>query len=93
MEQNAVIILRPSITIRAERVAEVLHVSIEKANKLLSQPDTGQIIRTALEAKFQTTVDELLQGMLRVPMEAVPAPRVDCSVTLPELPRMFPNFG
>lgn len=86
------IILRPILTIRASRVAEVLGVDLEKANRLLSQPDTRQILTTALEQSFQATIDATLKQMLRVPLESVPVVR-DCAVKLPALPIFETGLG
>lgn len=90
---NAIIIFTPRITVRAERVAELLGVGIEQANRLLSQPDTKEFLQRALEQSFQQTVDTVLKGMTRVPTVAVPSNRVDCAVSLPLLPAAFSNFG
>jgi hypothetical protein len=78
---NAVIIFTPRIQVRAERVAEVLGIGIEQANRLLSQPETKNVIQAALEQSFQETTDKVLQQMSRVPTAAVPT-RVDCAVYL-----------
>lgn len=77
---NAVIIFTPRITVRAERVAELLGISIDRANLMLSQPETKNIIQTALEQSFQETTDAILKSMTRVPAVAVPSNRVDCAV-------------
>lgn len=93
MDQNAVLIFRPTITVRAERVAEVLGIGIERANALLSQPDAKDFIQTGLDQAFQKTVDTVLKGMARVPAVAVPSNRVDCAVSLPLLPVAVSSFG
>jgi hypothetical protein len=87
------IILTPKIHIRGDRAAEVLGISLEQADKLLSQPDTKSLIQTALEQSFQETVDSVLRGMTRVPILSVPSIRVDCAVDLPVLPAFKAGFG
>jgi hypothetical protein len=92
---NAHLIFKPTIHIRAERVAEVLSIPLEKANQLLSHPETKQFLQVGLERAFQETVDRMLQEMSRVPLAAI-APistRVDCIVELPPLPAAKAGFG
>lgn len=87
------IILTPKIHIRGDRAAEVLGISIEQVDKLLSQPDTKTLILNALEQSFQETVDSVLRGMTRVAIMSVPSIRQDCAVDLPSLPPFKAGFG
>lgn len=89
--EEAQIILRPMIQIRASRAAEVLECDLAKANKILGQPDTRKILTTALEQSFQECVDQVLKNMIRVPLEIVPVRR-DCAVKLDPLP-VFKTSG
>ncbi len=96
--RHAVLIVRPAITIRSERVAEVLGVSLDKADQILSDPNTKPIIVAALERSFQETVSLVIKAAVRIPTEAFstgttgttgttgPHPvRVDCLVTVPSV--------
>ena len=85
MSQHAKLYFAPRIWITAEHAAEVLDVPIDKADQLLSRPDTNEILMAALHQAFNETVDRTLKEMLRVPHETVPT-RIDCAVTLPTLP-------
>src|SRR5574337_1628785 len=78
---NARIIFNPKVELAAEHVAEVLQISIEKANQLLSRPDTNEILRTAIIQAIHQALDKSLQEMARIPHETVPIRR-DCMVTL-----------
>jgi hypothetical protein len=94
--ENAVLIFKPLLTVRGERVAEVLGISVDQANLLLSHPGTKDIIQTGLHRVFQETIDIVLQNMALVPIaqtSGMDTPRRDCAVALPELPQLFPNFG
>lgn len=91
--QNAELAFRPVITIKAERAAEVLGITIEAANKLLSQPGTKEVINAALEQAFHRSVSETLRMLVRQAQVSVPAPRVDCAVALPALPQMVSRVG
>lgn len=83
--RHALLIFHPRITIRAESVAEKLHISLEQADQLLSRPGTYPLLQQALGTAFQDTIFKTLLEMIRVPHETVPV-RVDCTVELPELP-------
>lgn len=84
--QNAELVFRPVIAIKAERVAEEIGCGIEAANKLLSQPETKSVLQAAMEQAFQRCVGETLRPMVRMSLVQVAAPRVDCAVALPQLP-------
>ena len=90
--EEATIILNPVLQIRASRAAEVLGVSLEKANRILGQPDTRQILIAALNQTFNETIDRTLKEMCRVPTEIVPIRR-DCCVKLKPLPEFKAGFG
>ena len=90
---NAVLIFRPVIQVRAERVAEVLGIGTEQANKMLSQPEAREFLQAGLEQAFQKATTEVLQGMVRTAIVSVPGPRVDCAVALPALPNFVSRIG
>jgi hypothetical protein len=92
MQENAVLTFRPVLTVRAERVAEVLQISIETANKMLSQPETKDVLAAALSDAFQSAILRAFQQMTRTTMVSVPT-RVDCTVELPALPAMSMVLG
>lgn len=91
--QNAVLNFRPLISVRAERVAEVIGVTIEEANRLLSREDTKSILEAALSQAFQEAVFSVMRQMSRVPTVSVTGPRVDCTVALPALPNFISRVG
>lgn len=78
---SAKLFFHPRLRITAESVAQSLDISLEKANQVLSRPDTHAIILKALEQAFQETIKNTLLEMVRIPHETVPT-RVDCSVRL-----------
>jgi hypothetical protein len=80
--QPAVLILKPAITITAERVALVLGVPLDRATEILSRPDTRDIIQAALDQKFHETIDSLIFTLLRQPTVGAP-PKRDVLVELP----------
>jgi hypothetical protein len=47
MKEHAKILFRPLIKIEAEHAAEVLGITLEKADQLLSRPDTFELLKTA----------------------------------------------
>ena len=83
--ENAKLFFKPSIWITAEHAADMLGISIEKANQLLSRPDTSELLKRAMHEAIQTALRYVLQEMERIPHETVPV-RVDCAVALPPLP-------
>lgn len=91
--QNAVLNFRPLISVRAERVAEVLGVTIEEANQLLSQPETRAIVERAINDALHAGVDTALVQMARIPLVSVSGNVRDCAVALPALPQMVSMVG
>ena len=91
-KQNAKIFFHPKIWITAEHAAGVLGISIEKANQIMSRPDTYELLKQSLEGAIQTALLNTLQQMVRVPHETVPT-RVDCVAECPIVPPMRPGIG
>jgi len=83
--EHARLFFAPKIWITAEHAADMLGISIEKADQLLSRPDTSEILKAAMHAGLQAALRTTLEQMARVPHEAVPT-RVDVAVALPPLP-------
>lgn len=81
--ENAVLWFTPKISIRAERVAQVLNISIDRANALLSEPNTKALIQAGLDQAFHSTVGDVIRGLshLESIRASSPAPaqvRRDC---------------
>jgi len=83
--KNSQLFFAPKIWIKAEHAADMLGISLEKANQLLSRPDTNDILKAAMHRAVQDALLQTLQQMARVPHETVPT-RIDCAVALPPLP-------
>ncbi len=85
MEGHAKLHFMPKITVTAEHAAEILGVSIERADQVLSRPDTNEVLKVAMHEALQKVLVEVLHQMVKVPHESVPT-RVDCVAQLPILP-------
>jgi hypothetical protein len=72
-------------------MAELLGISISKADQLLSRPDTNEILQKALHDSIQVTLFTTLSNMARTPHETVPT-RVDCVVECPLVPPANPGI-
>ena len=92
MEPHAKLLFKPLIWITAEHAADVLHISIEKADQLLSRPDTNDLLKAAMHDAIQQSLVTVLKQMVRIPHESVPT-RIDCNVNLPALPLVNPRIG
>ena len=92
--QHVRLFFSPQIYVTAEHAADVLGISLEKADKLLSAPDTYEIVKAALGDGLQKALLEILQQMVRQrwPQDTIPV-RVDCNVNLPSLPSVTGVFG
>lgn len=92
METHVKLAYTPKIYVTAERAADVLGITLEKADQLLSGPETFEVVKAALADAMQKALIDILQRMARQrwPQETVPI-RVDCVVDLPPLPvvRLF----
>jgi hypothetical protein len=86
-DQHVRLFYDPKIYVTAEHAADVLGISLEKADKLLSSPDTYEIVKAAIAEGMQKALLETLQLMARQrwPQDTLPV-RVDCYVKLPPLP-------
>jgi hypothetical protein len=84
----------PKIYVTAEQAARVLGISLEKANVLLSAPDTYSIVEAALKEGLAEIVNGVFRNMARArwPQETIPI-RVDCHVDLPILPALSADVG
>ena len=85
MTTHARLFFRPQIWITAEHAADMLGIPLEKADQLLSRPDTSDILKAAMNEGLQAILKRTLEDMARVPHSSMPV-RVDCAVALPELP-------
>lgn len=95
MPENAILIFTPRIRVAAENVALMCSVSIDRANRILSNPETKDLILRALDQSFHETVNRVLAELTRIPAAAVPSgpsPRVDCAVSIPPLPPAKAGF-
>lgn len=84
-QEHTKLFFAPKIWITAEHAADMLDISLEKADQLLSRPDTNEILKTRMHQALQDALLATLQQMARIPHETVPT-RVDCAVALPTLP-------
>lgn len=85
MEGHAKLYFTPKICVTAEHAAGILGCSIEKADQVLSRPDTNELLKIAMHDAVQKALVEVLQAMVRTPHESVPT-RIDCVAKLPILP-------
>jgi hypothetical protein len=85
--EHVKLVYTPEIIITAEHAADVLSISLEKADQLLSSPDTFGIVQEALSVGLQEALLKILQEMVRKrwPQDTLPIRR-DCVVRLPNLP-------
>ena len=82
----------PNIVLTAELTAKTLGISIEKADELLSGPETQSIIQTALAQAIERTLDETVKQMARCKWPSVmdQSPiRRDVTVELTGLPTIL----
>jgi hypothetical protein len=82
--KHAKVFLHPRIWITAEHAAGVLGISIEKADQILSRPDTYELLKSSLHSALQTALLSTLQQMARIPHESVPT-RIDCVADCPSV--------
>ena len=79
---------QPNIYLTSENAARYLDISIEKADELLSAPDTANIVQTALELGIQKSLNDVMIQMKksRWPSVMDRSPiRQDVVVTLPSI--------
>jgi hypothetical protein len=80
--KHAQIIFTPTIGIDAEQIARLYDISLEKADQILSRPDTKELLQKALQAALHEALNKVVYELVRIPHEVVPV-RTDCVVALP----------
>jgi hypothetical protein len=75
----------PDIYLTSEQAARYLNISIEKADQLLSAPDTFNLVQSALQQGIQESLNNIMKQMARSKwpsvMDRSPV-RVDVNVEL-----------